>query len=131
MTKTDELNMLYNRVLELGNILVGDSITELCDKVAYSHYMSSSYMTINELKQALILHTKDKEAQPNKVVFDDDIQEKAFRVLHTCYTVRCGEHGFLLGDGDIISGLTVATGAPHHICERFFAQHYTKQGVVR
>ncbi len=62
--KEETLNILVARVYDLGEILVADDITQLCDKVAYSHYEYTSFDSMGQLKEellkAVIKDVKDK-----------------------------------------------------------------------
>jgi len=130
---TDELHALNKRVTELRSIVTSLTLLEACASLAYSHYeQSNNFRTLDSLKDTLYQYAIAHKNKRHIVKFDDDVQEEAFRVLEKCYDLRCNfEHGYLLGDGDITAGLVVATGCTSDVAERFFNQHYTKQGVVR
>ncbi len=130
MLLTQELAILNDRVKELRTIVTSLTLKEACSSIAYANYEQSTNFTdlhsnIDTLFEYAIAHKYP-------IVFDDDVQEIAFKVLEKCYEVRCdSEYGFLLGDSDIIAGLCNATGCVPEVGERFFNQHYTKQGVNR
>ncbi len=61
--KTTELKVLAPRVHELGQILIVDSIKELCDKISYTHFEYTSYTSQSELSRDLEAYVRAQDTE--------------------------------------------------------------------